>query len=216
MKKAILILITGISIINTSCQDDNFLSHFPEIKNDSIIDTRENLNNYYYIFKERTLSEKVALEYIFNNDSNKMHAIFESYNMDEDKYTYEPYTKNVSPLFKKKFDSLYLLHYSIDSELFLAIYNEKIDTIVQNFKVADFSDELGNVVTHSIIFPNNYIAKTQINNNVNYELVKINYDILEFKVLKTIEANNINENQNKIFENIFSVLGITNSGEPLE
>ncbi len=216
MKKIIVLLIIGISLLNASCQNSSFISHFPKIKNDSIFDTRENMNNYYYIFKDRVLPESVALKYFFNNDTSKMQTIFESYNMDENKYSYTRYTKKVCPLYKKRFENIYLLCYGIESVIYISFYNPENDKILNTLKISDFSDELGNIVMHSTIFPNNYIVTTQINNNVIYKLFKIDFDKLKFKELKknTIEENN--ESQNKQFDNAYKLLGITKSGELME
>ena len=216
MKKLTSVFIISFVVINVSCQSDNFLSYFPDIDNDSIIDTRENLNNYYQIFQERVFPDSISLKYFFENDTNKMRAVFESYNMDEDKYTYTYYTKKISPLLKKKHKNLYLLHYNIESKLYLAIYNPENNMIISTLKVSDFSDELGNVVTHSTIFPNNYIVTTQINDRIYYRLLKIDYSVTEFKELKKIEVKENKVEQNKIINEAYSVLGITGKGELIE
>lgn len=216
MKKIILCALFSIVLLNTYCQSKIFLTYFSSIENDSIFNTEEGQKVYYMVAQKGSLPDSISLKYIFDNNEEKMYGTEEGYNMDTGEYFTTTYIKKVKPLFKKKADDHYLLCYGLESKLYLGIYDQKSNKITLSIIISDFSDEMGNVVTHSIVFPNNYIAKTKIENKILYELIKIDYDVPEFKVLKKVEVNNVTENQKKIFEDALSALGITSKGEPVE
>lgn len=216
MKGITLFTLFSIVLLNASCQNNSFLSYFPSIENDSIFNTTEGQKIYYKVSRKGSLPDSISLKYIFDNDKDKMYGTEEGYNMDTDEYFTTTYVKKVSPIFKKKTEDHYLLCYGLESILYLGIYDPKSNKITLSIIISDFSDEMGNVVTHSRVFPSNYIAKTQIENKISYELIKINYDTPEFKLLKQVEVNNVTENQKKIIEDALSALGITSKGEPVE
>jgi hypothetical protein len=213
LMKVIIIVILGLFSISTFCQTSVLLSHFSEITEDEVIDTRKNLDGYFKLFREKSLPEDLSLRYFFDNDLSKMQAVFESYNMDEDTYTYVPYSKRVIPLHQKKGKEFILLHYGIESELFLSFYSISSDQIVETIRIADFSDEYGNSVTHALIFPGNHLVIVEIDMNVLFKLIEIDFSMPEFRVLKNIDKSEVNENQDKIFESAFDILKISKTGE---
>jgi hypothetical protein len=216
MRKITTLLLMSLGLLNASCQNNSFLSYFPDIEGDTIINTMREQDVYYKMAQKNNFPDSVSLRHFFDNDKDKMYGTEEGYNLDDDTYFTTSYIKKVCPLFKKRNEDLYLLCYGIESVLYLAIYNPEIDKILNSFKVSDFSDDMGNVVTHSTIFPNNYIVTTQINDRTYYKLFKIDYNTLEFKELKSVEAEDNKAEQNKKIKEAFSVLGITENGELIE
>lgn len=209
-------MILSVLLLNAFCQNKGFLDYFPDIDKDTIVRTAQVQITYYKNFKESKFPVTFALRYFFDNDIKKMYGEEEGYNVDDNTYIRITYVKKVCPLFKKKNEDLYLLSYGIESILYLAIYDPKSDKILSTLVVSDFTDDLGNIVTHSTIFPNNYIVTTQINEKTYHKLIKIDYNTQQFIELKKIESKNNMLEYEKQFEEAFSVLGITKKGELIE
>jgi hypothetical protein len=86
--------------------------------------------------------------------------------------------------------------------------------------ISDFSDDYGNIATHSIIFSNNNIITVRIfldpnNPTVSYILSKIDCDRQQFVEIKKIITNEAKEYNDAIYDS-FDVLGISEKGELLE
>ncbi len=214
MKKIIILLATSIGFLNASCQNKKILTYFPETENDTIRTIQEQ-NSYYNISQKNNIPDTMALRYFFDNDIKKMYGTEEGYNVDDNSYTTVSYVKKVCPLFKKANKHLYLLCYGIKSVLYLSIYNPVNDKIINSYIISDFTDNLGNAVTHSTIFPNGYIVTVQINDNTHYKLAKIDYELQKIVILKDIKKNDMSE-YDKRYKEAFSVLGITERGQLIE
>ena len=191
MKKITLSLfIILISSYYASCQDSILLNYFQKIKNDSIINTIKLKKGYLKKLKNNSLSDSLALKYFFASNTEKMYGQEQGYNVDNNTYTTVSFVKKVCPLFFKGKNNNYLLFYGIESALYAGIYDRKEDTILYSQKVSDFSDELGNNLTHSMIFPTNYIVSIIVGKNTKYKLIKIDLDTIRFIVLKNVEKKN--------------------------
>jgi hypothetical protein len=215
MKSLTLFTFLSIFLINASCQNNSLLSFFPSLGNDSIFNTTEGQKTYYKMQKN-SVPDNISLKYFFDIDKEKMLGTEEGYNMDTDEYFTTSYIKKVRPIFVKNIEGYSLLCYGLESMLHLDIYDPKTDKIIHSMIISDFSDEMGNIVSHSMYFPSNYIVKTEINNMISYKLIKINFDVPGFKLVKLVNTDNVSVDQNKIFEDALSALGITSYGEPIE
>ena len=216
MKKIILFAIFSMTLINASCQSNSFLFYFPLIKNDSIFNTMYGQTIYYNLSLRKSLPDSISLKYIFDNNEIKMYGLEEGYNVDTDEYSTITYVKKVKPIFKKKVNDYYLVCYGFESILYLSIYDPKLDKILSSIVISDFSDEMGNILTHSIVFPSSYIVKIKIENKIRYELIEIDYVVPKFELIKQVEVNNVIEDQKSIINKAFTVLEITSKGEPIK
>lgn len=216
MKKIMMLLIFTVGLLNASCQSNVLLSYFPDIAEDTIIRTTLEQSTYFKKSQISSLPDTIALKYFFDNDTEKMYGEEEGYNVDDNTYISISYVKKVYPLFKKKHENLYLLFYGIKSVLSIAIYVPERDEIVSTLVVSDFSDDMGNKVIHSTIFPNDYIVTTQINEKTYHNLIQIDYNTHRFNEIKKMESKINMFEQEKQFEEAFSVLGISEKGELME
>jgi hypothetical protein len=206
-------MITLANVINASCQDNkNLLDYFPDLQNENLI---INTGTLWKLNTSNPLDTTIALKYFFNNDTKKMHYVYQAYNMDDNTYTDVPYIKEVYPLYKIKKGDVYLLCYNLESVIDLIFYDYKNDKIISTFTIGDDSDEYSNIYTYSIIFPNNYIAAIKVTEKVYYILSKIDYEVHKFIELKRVEANR-NQSDYAIMNNVFDALGISETGELLE
>jgi hypothetical protein len=214
MKKIVFILVTAfINVPNVSCQNTRKLSdYFPDIQNENII---MNTGSLWRLNTNNPLDTIITLKYFFDNDTKKMHYVYQAYNMDDNTYADVPYIKMVYPLYKIKKNEFYLLCYNLESIIDLIFYDYKNDKIISVFTIGDDSDEYSNIYTYSIIFPNNYIATIKVTEKVYYILSKIDYEGHKFIELKKVEANR-NQSDYAIMNNAFEALGISETGELLE
>ena len=97
----------------------------------------------------------------------------------------------------------------------MSIYDSDLDTIISSYIVSDYTDEHGDQVTHSIIFPNNYIASVEIKwgGDYFYKLLKIDIDKKEFVLIKNIKFTNRNTSVEEVFKKTYQILGINEKGE---
>jgi len=209
----IIFLITKISVFS---QQNELLKYFSSIKCDSIITTRKmNKVNICAKFYKNPVPDSITLKYFFNNDTTNMYYEMEDYSPDFDKWTSEVIKKTVCPFFYKKYNEYYLICYEISNIIYLSFYDLKHDTIISSYIVSDYTDEYGNQVTHSIIFPNNYIAsvETKWGGDVFYKLIKIDIDKKEFVLIKNIKTSGRGLNDQEIYKKIHQILGINDKGE---
>ena len=217
--KKILIKIIFISLyLNSTGQESKLLSFFSLIKNDSIINTRYiKYKGAYFCdkFYKNNVPDSITLKYFFGNDTANMYYEMEDYSPDFDRYTSEVIKKIVCPLFYKQFDRYYLICYKIVHIIYLSIYDIKRDSIISSYIVSDYTDEHGDQVTHSIIFPNNYIASVEIkwSGDYFYKLLKIDIDKKEFVLIKNIKFTNRNISVEEVFKKTYQILGINEKGE---
>lgn len=217
MRKLFLIVALFILCIQGYGQKaELFLEMFPDNDSDKIINTSDNLDDYFKRLRTQTFPDTIALKYFFDGDASKMESVFESYNMDENEYSYTKYKKKACPIFKQSFDNLFLLYYGIESELYLALYNPELDEIITKILVSEFSDEFGNVYIHSTIFLNGYIVTTSVNKKIRYSLKLIDVRSVAFKEVKLIEVDNLGVPDKEILSRSFSEVGITEDGEIIE
>ncbi|MDR1554052.1 MAG: hypothetical protein LBS69_11420 [Prevotellaceae bacterium] len=216
--KKVLLIIAFIGCLNAQGQNTKKLSdYFPDLQNVNTITTNRQLMKMLYSSEsgKNILDTIVALHYFFDDNVEIMHDVFEGYNSDENTYTYTPYTKEVCPLYKKIFNkNIFLLCYSIESIMYIAIYNYQDDKIKNTLVILDDSNE-ADVFTWSTIFPNNYIVTVQSIDKTYYILSKIDYDSQKFIELKKIEADS-NQSYYSIMNDAFETLGISETGELLE
>jgi len=209
----IIFLITKISVFS---QQNELLKYFSSIKYDSIITTRKmNKVNICAKFYENPVPDSITLKYFFNNDTTNMYYEMEDYSPDFDKWTSEVIKKTVCPFFYKKCNEFYLICYDISNIIYLSFYDLNHDTIISSYIVSDYTDEYGNEVTHSIIFPNNYIASVEIkwSGDYFYKLLKIDIDKKEFVLIKNIKFTNRNTSVEEVFKKTYQILGINEKGE---
>lgn len=217
MKRVIIIAILSICVLSVNSQ--SLLSYFHFIENDTIINTGDDILSRIGVlclkFRDNPIPDSITLKYFFNNDTTNMYYEMEDYSPDFDKWTSEVIKKTVCPFFYKKYNEFYLICYEISNIIYLSFYDLKHDTIISSYIVSDYTDEYGNQVTHSIIFPNNYIASIELKwgGNVYYKLIKIDLDRGYFSVLKNIEALGTNKAYDEIYKNVFEILGINQKGE---
>ncbi len=217
MRKICLIVALFILCIQGYGQKSElFLALFPDNDSNTIINTSDNLDDYFKRLRTHTFPDTIALKYFFDGDVSKMEGVFESYNMDENKYSYTKYKKKSCPIFKQSFDNLFLLYYGIESELYLALYNPEIDEIITRVLVSEFSDEFGNVYTHSTIFINGYIVTTSVNKKIKYSLKLIDVRSVSFKEIKLIEVDNLGMSDKEILSRSFFEVGIAEDGKIIE
>ena len=216
--KNIIFMLMFIVCMNAKGQNSNkFLDYFPSISRDSTIRTRQQFVRLYYkIVDENSFPDSIALKRFFDNDPQKMEDMEIGYNVDDNTYIYTSFIKKVCPFYKIKNEKTYLLCYVIESVAYLSFYDSINNKIENTLIVSDFSDDLGNVVTHSIIFPNNNIVTVQIRSEkINYVLLRIDYKSHTFLELKKIETES-NQSDDSIMDNSFDILGISKEGELLE
>jgi hypothetical protein len=65
MKKITILWMACIGFLNASCQNRNFLSYFPDIKNDTIICTNLEKKDYFINLDKIQFPDSVALRYFF-------------------------------------------------------------------------------------------------------------------------------------------------------
>ena len=217
--KKILIKIIFISLcLNSIGQGSKLLSFFSLIKNDSIVNTRYIKCRGAYLcdkFYKNNVPDSITLKYFLGDDTANMYYEVEDYSPDFNTYKTEVVKKLLCPLFYKEYGTKFLICYEIDNIVYLSIYDIEKDIIISSYIVSDYTDEHGDQVTHSIIFPNNYIASIELKwgGNVYYKLIKIDLDRGYFSVLKNIEALGTNKAYDEIYKNVFEILGINQKGE---
>jgi hypothetical protein len=200
--------------MNVKCQNQkHFLDYFPDLQN------RDTVINSAYLWNMLDLKKEIdtifTLKYFFDNKVENMHAIFEGYNADENTYTYTPYTKGVYPVYKNRENEyLYLLCYSIESVMYLAMYNIQNDVLVNTLIVADFSNERDQFI-QSIMLPNDYIVTVQSIDKTYYILSKIDYESRKFIEIKKIKPSSV-QSFHGIMNDAMKTLGISETGELLE
>jgi hypothetical protein len=221
MKKIIISLLAISCCITANCQKrKDIIDYFPELKNDSIIRSVLLQKQYYKIVDVGAIPDAIALIHIFDNKIENMQGEFEGYNVDDNTYTHIAYTKKAYPLYKRKCQDIYLLCYCVESVIYLVMYDQQDGKMVNSYVISDFSDDYGNIVTHSVIFSNNNIITIQIfldpnNPTVSYILSKIDCDRHQFVEIKKIITNEANEYDDAIY-NSFDILKISEKGELLE
>ena len=217
MKRVIIIAILSICVLSVNSQ--SLLSYFHFIENDTIINTGDDILSRIGVlclkFRDNPIPDSITLKYFFNNDTTNMYYEMEDYSPDFDKWTSEVIKKTVCPFFYKKYNEFYLICYEISNIIYLSFYDLKHDTIISSYIVSDYTDEYGNQVTHSIIFPNNYIAsvETKWGGDVFYKLIKIDIDKKEFVLIKNIKTSGRGLNDQEIYKKIHQILGINDKGE---
>jgi hypothetical protein len=187
-----------------------FLDYFPDLQNENLImDTR----TLWHLNTQNPLDTVIALKYFFDNDTKKMHDIYQAYNMDENTYTDVPYIKEIYPLYKIKHKEIYLLCYDLVSIINLMFYDYKNDKIISDFAIGDNSayEEF----LYSTIFPNNYIVTIDVTDKSYYILSKIDYETQKIIELKRLKIDK-NQTDNDLESNAFEALGISRTGELLE
>jgi hypothetical protein len=192
------------------------LKYFSTIKNDSIVDTGEmHIASLCSKYDENPLPDSITLKYFFNHDTANMYYKAVDYSTDFDTWHTSIIKKTTCPFFYKKFNEYYLICYEIDYIIYLSIYDLKRDTILSSYVVCDYTDENGNQVTHSIIFPNNYIASVETNwdGDVIYKLLKIDIENKEFVIIKNIKFTNRSISIEEVFKRTYQILGINEKGE---
>ena len=210
--KKLIVLIISFGFLNASClKSKHFIDYFPVMQNDSIFNTEIFQNDYYSIYEKRQFPDSMALKYFFNNNITEMQAVDEGYNVDNHTYTSTSYIKEVCPFFKKKSNDLYLLCYGIESVFYLTIYDDKNDKFINTLTISNFSEDVGDEVTHSIIFPNNLIVTLEYRDKVYCKLTKI-----DFKNHKFIEIKKLTANEGIDFKEALPILGINENGELLK
>lgn len=183
MKRTIIIILLMFFVLApASSQNKKLLMLFQEISTDSTISTVQQQNPYYERATKIQLPDDLALKYFFKN-KNDMIGEEEGYNADENKYHTTKYIKKVCPLFYQKFESSILLYYGIESCFYVSFYDSDSDSFVKTIKVSDFSDDLGNLVTHSIINSKG-IFTVHIGKNTVYTLKKMDLKNKDFITVK--------------------------------
>ena len=217
--KKILIKIIFISLcLNSIGQGSILLSFFSLIKNDSIVNTRYIKYRGAYLcdkFYKNNVPDSITLKYFLGNDTANMYYEVEDYSPDFDTYKTEVVKKLLCPLFYKEYGTKFLICYEIDNIIYLSFYDLNHDTIMSSYIVSDYTDEHGDQVTHSIIFPNNYIASVEIkwSGDYFYKLLKIDIDKKEFVLIKNIKFTNRNTSVEEVFKKTYQILGINEKGE---
>jgi len=214
--KVFIITIVFLVNLTSYSQENKLLKYFLIIKNDSIINTgKMHIATLCSKFYKNPVPDSITLKYFFNNDTANMYYEVEDYSPDFNTYKTEVVKKLLCPLFYKKQKDIYLICYDIDNIIYLSMYDIKQDTIISSYVVSDYTDEHGDQVTNSIIFPNNYIASVEIkwNGDYFYKLLKIDIDKKEFVLIKNIKFTNRNISVNEVFKKIHQILGINEKGE---
>jgi len=211
-------IITIVFLVNLTSysQENKLLKYFLIIKNDSIINTgKMHIATLCSKFYKNPVPDSITLKYFFNNDTANMYYEVEDYSPDFDMWTSEIIKKTVCPFFYKKYNEFYLICYEISHIIYLSIYDYKRDTIVTSYIVSDYTDQHGNQVINSIIFPNNYIAsvETKWGGDVFYKLIKIDIDKKEFVLIKNIKTSGKGLNDQEIYRRTYQILGINEKGE---
>jgi hypothetical protein len=217
--KKILIKIIFISLcLNSIGQGSKLLSFFSLIKNDSIVNTRYIKCRGAYLcdkFYKNNVPDSITLKYFLGDDTANMYYEVEDYSPDFNTYKTEVVKKLLCPLFYKEYGTKFLICYEIDNIVYLSIYDIEKDIIISSYIVSDYTDEHGDQVTHSIIFPNNYIASVEIkwSGDYFYKLLKIDIDKKEFVLIKNIKFTNRNTSVEEVFKKTYQILGINEKGE---
>jgi len=202
--------------LNTLAQERDLLSYFIKLKEDSIINTRKmHVAELCSRFFDNNVPDTLTLKYFFDNDTANMYYEVEDYSPDFNTYKTEVVKKLLCPLFYKKYKNIYLICYDIDHIIYLSFYDSNRDTVLLSYIVSDFTDEYGNEVTHSIIFPNNYIASVEIKygGDVYYKLLKIDIENKTFILIKNIKIDGKKLNDQEIYKRVYEMLGINEKGE---
>ena len=214
-------MITILSICFLSVNSQSLLSYFHFIENDTIINTGDDILSRIGVlclkFRDNPIPDSITLKYFFNNDTTNMYYedIVSDLEFPDSTYIYI-LKKEFCPLFCKEFfKNYFLICYDIDNIIYMSIYDSDLDTIISSYIVSDYTDEYGNQVTHSIIFPNNYIAsvETKWGGDVFYKLIKIDIDKKEFVLIKNIKTSGRGLNDQEIYKKIHQILGINDKGE---
>lgn len=219
MKRVIIIAILSICVLSVNSQRNSLLSYFHFIENDTIINTGDDILSRIGVlclkFRDNPIPDSITLKYFFNNDTTNMYYEMEDYSPDFDMWTSEVIKKTVCPFFYKKYNEFYLICYEISNIIYLSFYDLNHDTIMSSYIVSDYTDEHGDQVTHSIIFPNNYIASVEIkwSGDYFYKLLKIDIDKKEFVLIKNIKFTNRNISVEEVFKKTYQILGINEKGE---
>jgi hypothetical protein len=217
MKKMILMLSIFAGVVNVAKTQTNkqFLDYFPTISKDSVVNTITIVNLDYDILEKNRFPDSIALRRFFDNNIDNMQAVEYGYNPDTQEDFVTPYIKRVYPIYKIKYNNTHLVCYIIESVIYLTQYNSLQDKFQASLIIADYSDDFGNVYTHSIVYPNNYIAMIQVNKKSYYILSKIDFEYRKFIELKRIDFDGTIEDH-EIRHNVFNALGISEEGELLE
>jgi|GEM_PF-2483944 len=213
-------IITIVFLVNLTSysQENKLLKYFLIIKNDSIINTgKMHIATLCSKFYKNPVPDSITLKYFFNNDTANMYYedIVSDLEFPDSTYTYI-LKKEFCPLFCKEFfKNYFLICYDIDNIIYLSIYDSDLDMIMSSYVVSDYTDEHGDQVINSIIFPNNYIAsvETKWGGDVFYKLIKIDIDKKEFVLIKNIKTSGKGLNDQEIYKKIHQILGINEKGE---
>ena len=205
-------------VTNCAGQTNCLLPFFEEIQKDSTVNT-------LYFFRENIhgedIPDSVSVYYFFNNNKEKLYAIGEAYDMDDNTYTEYQYKRIVTALFSKTTDTVTLLSYWLDGINYLAIYNRLKNRIVSTCTFDIPTEGAGEAFTHSILFPNNYIFTIETVEKTRVKLIEIdpvNERFIEHKNMimeNTIyieDMSSVNEKYQKALE----LAGISDEGELLE
>ena len=210
--KHFLLIISIIAFLCATCQNRNqILTYFPDLEDDSAFYTEKEEKVYFEKYQEIKIPDSIALKYFFNNNYSKMKGIEEGYNVDDHTYSEVSYIKRVNPIFKRRKGGTILLCYAIKSVFYLSLYDEPKNRISNTFVFADFSEDVGDEVTHSIIFRNNLIVTLEYRDKVYCKLTKI-----DFKNHKFIEIKKLAANEGIDFKEALPILGINENGELLK
>ena len=199
-------------------KENKLLKYFSVIKNDSIVNTRKmNKVNICSKFRDNPVPDSITLKYFFNNDTSNMYYedVVSDLEFPDSTYIYI-IKKEFCPFFYKKFlKNIFLLCYEIEHVIYLSFYDLNQDTIISSYIVSDYTDEHGDQVTHSIIFPNNYIAsvETKWGGDVFYKLLKIDIDNKKFVLIKNIKTYGGNLDDYAVYKRTYEILGINEKGE---
>jgi hypothetical protein len=81
MKRIFILTITLANVINASCQNTiNLSDYFPDVQNENLI---MNTGSLWKLNTNNPLDTIIALKYFFDNDTKKMHDVYQAYNMDD-------------------------------------------------------------------------------------------------------------------------------------
>jgi hypothetical protein len=218
-----------MGILIAKCQNNKLLSYFPLIDNDSIIHTGDDITSRYGSvcgkFEDAPVPDSITLKYFFNNDTSNLYFQASTYDYDNNTFSYGIVKKDFCPIFYKKYNkNTFLLCYYILEIIYLSFYDITNDSLLSSYVVSDCTDENGNIVTHSIIFPDNYIATIEIRDEdpkypkikVFYRLVRINYKDKKFEIVKQKNVFEDPQEYEKYYEKVYNILGINKRGELIE
>lgn len=208
MKRVLTISLLIYLFIDVSCQKKTLMPYFPERTSDTLINTLQEQNHYYKRMDKFTLPDKIALKYFFNNDINEQNSIEEGYNVDENSYKTVKFKKKVCPLFLINNNSRTILCYAIESCIYLAFYDINSDSISKSFKISDFSDDMGNIEIHSLVYPSGYIITVDVEDEIHYKLNKIDYENQTFIPMGNNKSNSIGKRMEEMLKDAEMIFGI--------